>query len=290
MLHELVNPDLRVLIKPLGAELTSIRSRRDDLEYLWQGDPAFWAGQSYILFPIVGGLPDGGYRWHHAPYRMKPHGFARNSEFELLEQTKDRLTLRLNESDATLAQYPFRFELLITYALDGNRLLHGFTVINRSEGEMPFSIGGHPGFRCPLLPGEEMSDYRIEFECAETLASRVKTDGLLTGQTVPFLEHASTKPLTHDLFRNGAAILNGVKSNWLEIRNERNPHVIRVDFSGFPDLGIWSSANNGPFVCIEPWFGYDSAHGDAPDFEQKKGLLRLAAGKTFSCAYTMTFN
>lgn len=29
---------------------------------------------------------------------------------------------------------------------------------------MPFLIGGHPGFNCPMFAGEKYSDYWIEFE------------------------------------------------------------------------------------------------------------------------------
>ncbi len=289
MIHQIANADLTVRIKSLGAELTSIRSNHEDLEYLWQGDPKWWTGQSYILFPIIGGLVDGGYTLGGKPYRMNSHGFARNSEFVVSEQTESRIELHLTQNEKTLAQYPFRFDLYVTYELQGTTLRHGMRVVNGDNDVMPFSLGAHPGFNCPLLPGERMSDYRLEFEQKETLTSRVKTDGLLTGEVVPFLENAGTKPLEHALFKNGAAILKGVRSRWLDIRNTRNAHVIRVGLAGFPDLGIWSAANDGPYVCIEPWFGVDSTHGDEPSFEKKEGLVWLDAGKTFDCAYDMSF-
>lgn len=289
MVYEIGNECLKIKVKSLGAELTSIQAVEDGLEYLWQGDPAYWGGQSYILFPIIGGLPDDGYRYREQPYRMKSHGFARNTEFEIVEQTGTRLVFRMQESDKTLAQYPFRFELLISYAIEGNQLMHGLSVVNRGNGEMLFSIGAHPGFNCPLLPGESMTDYRLEFEREEDLEGRVKSGGLLTGERLPFLSGTRIKLLSHELFQNGAAILKGVRSNWLEIRNGRNKHVIRIQFGGFTDLGIWSSAGKGPFVCIEPWFGVDSTQGDFPDIERKEGILRLLAGKTFSCAYMMIF-
>lgn len=290
MIYGIENECLKIKVKTLGAELTSIQSGSGEMEYLWQGNPAYWSGQSYILFPVIGGLPDDGYQYRGQTYKMKSHGFARNTEFEMVEQTDARLVFRMQESAETLAQYPFRFELLVTYALEGNQLLHGFSVINRGGGQMIFSIGAHPGFNCPLLPGEFMMDYRLEFEKKEHLERRVKSGSLLSGEKLPFLSGSQILPLSHELFSTGAAILKGVQSNWLEIRNNRNPHVIRIQFGGFTDLGIWSSANNGPFLCIEPWFGVDSTKGDSPDFERKEGILRLAAGKTFSCAYVMTFS
>jgi galactose mutarotase-like enzyme len=290
MVYEIGNECLKIKVKSLGAELTSIRDEEDGLEYLWQGDPAYWSGQSYILFPIIGGLPEDAYRYKGQSFVMKSHGFARGTEFEMVEQTSARLVFRMRDSAETHAQYPFRFELLVTYAIEGNQLMHGLSVVNRGDGEMLFSIGAHPGFNCPLLPGESMEDYRLEFEREENLERREKSGGLLTGERHPFLVGSSIKPLSHELFQSGAAILKGVRSNWLEIRSTRNPHVIRIQFGGFTDLGVWSSAGNAPFVCIEPWFGVDSTKGDSPDFELKEGIVRLAAGKTFSCAYVMTFS
>ena len=34
---------------------------------------------------------------------------------------------------------------------------------------MPYCLGAHPGFLCPLNPGERFEDYRLEFEYEETL-------------------------------------------------------------------------------------------------------------------------
>jgi len=289
MIHQISNADLTVRIKSLGAELTGIRSNREFLEYLWQGDPKWWAGQSYILFPIIGGLVDGRYTIDGKSFEMKAHGFARTLEFEVAEQSETRLVLHLGQSAITLAQYPFAFDLFVSYELDGISLRHGMRVVNRSDVTLPFSLGAHPGFNCPLLPGEKMSDYRMDFELNETLTRRNKRNGLLTGEVAPFLENACTMPLDHALFKQDAAILKGVRSNWLEIRNACNSHVIRVGLSGFTDLGIWSAANDAPFVCIEPWFGVDSTQGDDPAFEKKEGLIWLDAGKTFDCAYDMSF-
>lgn len=33
---------------------------------------------------------------------------------------------------------------------------------------MPFFIGGHPGFNCPLFEGEDYTDYYLEFEKMES--------------------------------------------------------------------------------------------------------------------------
>ena len=50
----LSNDILTVEVSAHGAELQSIR--KGDVEYLWQGDPAFWGRRSPVLFPIVGSV------------------------------------------------------------------------------------------------------------------------------------------------------------------------------------------------------------------------------------------
>ena len=53
MVHYIENDYLKVGVKDFGAELTSVKSKKSSFEFLWQGDPNVWGGQSPILFPIV---------------------------------------------------------------------------------------------------------------------------------------------------------------------------------------------------------------------------------------------
>jgi Galactose mutarotase and related enzymes len=288
MIDYIKNNKLQIGVKRLGAELTSIKTVEDNLEFLWQGDKKYWGGQAYILFPIIGGLPDNKYELDGKTYEMKSHGFARGSEFELFEKSEDRIVYRLKYSEDTLKQYPFRFDFFVSYTIKDNILYEGFKVVNLDEKEMLFSVGGHPGFNCPLYENEKMEDYWIAFEKSETLQSRIKKEGLLNGEKVYFMEKENKKLLEHSLFYAGAAILDGVQSEWLELRNSKNNRVIRVDFSGFTYLGIWSSANDGPYVCIEPWYGIDSTKGESYDLTKKEGLQRLQAGGCFERAFSIT--
>lgn len=53
----LKNEHCAVTVTDAGAMLRSLV--RDGREYLWQGNPAYWAGQAPVCFPIVGVLPKG---------------------------------------------------------------------------------------------------------------------------------------------------------------------------------------------------------------------------------------
>ena len=49
---KLENNDLTVEIAELGAQLHSIRRNDNQIEYLWQGDPASWKTSSTNSFPF----------------------------------------------------------------------------------------------------------------------------------------------------------------------------------------------------------------------------------------------
>jgi galactose mutarotase-like enzyme len=103
-----------------------------------------------ILFPICGNLPANTYTLNGQSYTLKQHGFARELPWEVVDQaTDDRasITLSLTSNDQTRAVYPFDFQLLFTYTLEGNKLIAHQRYVNHSDSPMPFSAGFHPYFR-----------------------------------------------------------------------------------------------------------------------------------------------
>ena len=63
MLKKIENDYLSAEINELGAELFSIKSKKTNIEYLWQGDSKYWSGRSTVLFPICGRLFSGKYTY-----------------------------------------------------------------------------------------------------------------------------------------------------------------------------------------------------------------------------------
>ena len=143
------NEKLCVRVSSLGAELRSVRGA-DGTEYLWQGDERFWRGRATNIFPYVGRLTEDSYLWRGARYKMGRHGFARGSEFTAEAATDTRLILSLRAGEATRESYPFDFKFSLIYELSGDTLRQTYCVENRGEGDMPFGLGGHPGFNVPL--------------------------------------------------------------------------------------------------------------------------------------------
>ncbi len=104
---------LTVEISSFGAELKSII--KDDIEFLWQGDPKYWKRSSPVLFPIVGRLLDDEYIYNNKTYKLTQHGFARDCEFMLVKKTNKEGIYLLKENNEILKKYPFKFNLSIGY-------------------------------------------------------------------------------------------------------------------------------------------------------------------------------
>ena len=156
------NEYLRLTVDPHGAQMMELATGKGT-QLLWGGDAKYWADRAPVLFPFVGRLTGGQYRLHGKVYPMSIHGFAAASEFSVLEQSADTVTLALRDNEETLRQYPLHFEFLVRYALHGRELEIGYTVRNPNAEELPFGIGGHPGFRVPLCAGTAFEDYYLRF-------------------------------------------------------------------------------------------------------------------------------
>lgn len=103
-----------------------------------------------ILFPICGNLPNNTYTHHGQSYTLKQHGFARDLPWEVIAQTTEScasLSLSLESNTTTYAVYPFDFQFVLTYQLQGNRLNILLQFTNHAAEKMPFSVGFHPYFQ-----------------------------------------------------------------------------------------------------------------------------------------------
>ncbi len=284
MQNTIGNSVLSVSVKRQGAEWCALKAA-DGTEYLWQADPAVWGRHAPLLFPIVGKLVQGRYRFEGKEYEMKPHGFARDMDFELVDSTASSLTYQLQSSPATQVQYPFDFSLKRHYGLSGNVVEITTEVTNRGEKVMPFSIGEHPAFALNWGAGDKVEDYALKFEKPERLNMRLlDANGLLTDQSERILSNKNVLPLRRDLFDRDALIFLKLKSQRVSLCSRRHPRGVTVEFAGYPHLGIWAKPG-AKFVCIEPWYGHaDPANHDG-ELMNKPGIIRLDPGQVFSCVW-----
>ncbi len=283
------NSDLHVAIKADGAELDSIRHKHHQLEYLWQGDAAFWGKKSPVLFPIVGGLKDNAFLYDGKTYHLPRHGFARDKTFTVEKKSADAATFLLVSDEKSLENYPFPFEFRLHYAVEDNTLRVTYAVTNTGHGTMYFSVGGHPAFRVPLVAETDYTDYAIVLDAAETIGRySLSKNGLLELNPDPFLQNADNIPLHPSLFYEDAVVLKYLSAKSMAIVSDKTPHGLRMTFEEFPYFGIWA-AKDAPFVCLEPWCGIADSVNTAQELTKKEGINALASGAVFERTWAVAF-
>ncbi|MCG3660200.1 aldose 1-epimerase family protein [Aliarcobacter butzleri] len=280
MNYEIKNSFITAQIKSFGAELNSLKKCDENFEYIWQANSKYWARHSPVLFPIVGRLKEDSYFYKNKKYSLSQHGFARDKEFEIVQNEADFIEFRLKSDEKSLDFYPFFFELDIGYKLDKNSLIVSYKVKNKSDEKMYFSIGAHPAFNT------QVGDF-LEFENIKTTKRYFLDEkGLIYKNEDLNLEN-SKLCLDKDLFKDDALVFNDSNIKQITLKNIENKSRVKVKFDNFPYLGIWSKPNDAPFVCIEPWFGVADEENANQKIEDKKGILSLEKEEEFFCFYTI---
>jgi galactose mutarotase-like enzyme len=274
--HTITSNGLSATVLAHGAELCSLKTA-DGLELVWQAGPE-WRRHAPLLFPIVGRLKND--QLHHAgkSYPMTQHGFARDSRFEWVERGGDFCRLTLTDNSETRSRYPFAFRFIVTYTLREADLDVAFEIENPGDEILPASVGGHPAFNWPLLPGTAKESYHLQFSNEEPAPIRRLKDGLLRAEPVPSPIAGKTLALSERLFDDDAIILDRLASNSVRYTGDRGP-ALEISWQEFRELGIWSKPGGAPFLCIEPWRGFASPSAFDGEFSSKPGLMHIKPGE-----------
>ncbi len=279
MNYTIKNDILTVEIAKLGAELMSIK--KDGVEYLWQGNPEYWSGRAYNLFPTCGRMVDGKYTYKGNIYEMKIHGIVRYFDCEVYEKADDRIVFILESNEETKKIYPFSFKFFAEFILEGNKLITKYTAINTGETILPCTFGGHPGFNVPLDNGD-FTDYYLEFseecEIKEAFFSHSgKVEGLLRDKKYIDLEHS--------LFDNDSFFVTGA-ADTVTLKSDLSNRSVTVSYPGFKYLGVWHMPKtDSPYVCIEPWYGSPANPGAYADIETMQDMFHLKPNEEKSVSF-----
>jgi galactose mutarotase-like enzyme len=260
----------RVVIAPhRGAIVTSFRIGEREVLYMDEAtlhDPAKNVrGGIPVLFPTPGKLE--GDRWQHAGRggSMKQHGFARTESWQVRAVARDsaRVSLELDSSDRTRAQFPWAFHAELDFSLDRTRLRIDFELTNRDSTPLPFALGYHPYFSV-----EDKAQLRIDTRATRAFDNVAKQTRPFTGfdfsapeVDLHLLDHGSSETALH--FGDGA----------------------RLALHASPEFALWVvwSLMERPFVCVEPW----TAPGNALNTGDR--LLELEPGATHTSFVELEF-
>ena len=290
-METLQNEFLTVEVSDLGAELQSIKDA-DEHEYLWQGDDKYWGRRSPILFPIVCGLYQGTYRTEGGTFQLGRHGFARDMEHALLNQTARELTFELRSSDETRAVWPYDFALRTTFSLEGRRVRHAVSVRNTGKETLRFGLGFHPGFTLPFDDKHTDADYDILFDTVESpLCLNTAPNGLIGAAPDYYLARNVTRiPLSAELFARDSHCMVNLKSKSICVLERDTGRRIRVDIENFPYTLIWSTPQKPMrFICVEPWHSIPGEDDGPIEWAQKPCAASLEPDEVWQTALDMAF-
>ncbi|HAB8657906.1 TPA_asm: aldose 1-epimerase family protein [Listeria monocytogenes] len=286
---KLENEVLLVEMKTAGAELTRIFHKDTGLEYLWNTDSKFWGRHSPVLFPTVGRLVEDTYLVDGKPYHLGQHGFARDRDFQVIEQTEKSVRFELDADEDSLAVYPYKFKLSIIYTIEKNTVAVSYEVENTDNKRIYFSIGAHPAFNLPLTDGTTFEDYYLDFGTEENLETLCLEGPYRSGEIKKVVDKpAQYLPLSYDLFKNDALIFEALKQKEMTIKSDKTPHFVKVSFPEFPFVGVWTAKPGTPFLCIEPWYGIADGAGESVELRDKAGIEHLEPEAVFASEYEIT--
>lgn len=288
-LYTISNEHLTVTVSSRAAELQSIRGA-DGVEYLWQGDPAYWSDRAPTLFPLIARQKEGCYCFGGKRYPIRIHGLSPYADFSCTQHSGSALELTMRDTPETLRQYPWHFRFTVRFRLEEARLWVEYCVENRDETQMYFAIGGHPGFRVPLAEGLTFTDYRLRFSApCRPMRVGFTPEVLVSGIDTPYpLDGDNAIPLRHTLFHDDAIVLRDTCREVI-LESRKDPHRVVVSFPEMPYVGFWHAVDtDAPYVCIEPWSALPGRSDAITELAAQPDLTVLAAGQAHHSSWSIS--
>jgi len=244
--HRLIDreTDAEVLIAPLrGGMVTAFRIGDDQLLYLDRATLRDHAqnvrGGIPILFPVAGRLSHDSFPVEGERVAMSQHGFARRMPWRVNgidTSSAASLSLTLDATDTTLAQWPFRFQVTFEYRLRDGALAIRQRFSNNGDRPMPIHPGLHPYFRV---------------ENGQKSTARVLTNGTTARDT----RSGATLPLTLPIDLAAGEVDLQILDNSGPTVGLQRPHKASLSLALDPTQAIvtvWTLPGRD-FVCVEPW-------------------------------------
>ncbi|MBP0955907.1 MAG: aldose 1-epimerase family protein [Oscillospiraceae bacterium] len=278
MQYTIRSDKLTAVIDSFGGELHSLKDTAGN-EYIWTAEDV-WKRHAPLLFPFVCNTKSKKYTVNGKEYALSNHGFARDTEFGGKSVQGDRVTLTICSDEGTKAKYPFDFEFSVTYALSGDRLSVTMEAKNTGDNDMPFFVGGHPGFLCPFEADKDSSfeDYDVVYEKNETITQDE------FGVTV--LDNGNKVGVTRELFKNDVFMKDKPDSSKVSLVSRKSGKAVTVSYDNSGCIAVWSPYDDrGHFVCLESWASAPVYCCDTEELTEMPHAKHIAPGESYSFSF-----
>ena len=284
------NEYLSLTVTTWGAQIKSVVRKCDNVEHMWQADPAVWGYHAPILFPHAGKVVDNKIEAKGKVYESGQHGFARLMEHEFVDQTADTIVLELCSSPETLEKFPYEFRLVSTFTLENDTVHHTLTVENLDSEVLPFGIGYHPAFTCPFDDKHVATDYELRFSEVESpICINNLPYGLMHGDIYHLSANITSIPVDEHLFDNDSHCMVNLQSETLGLYEKDTGRGVVCSIKAFPYCLLWSKPGAPKFVCIEPWMSLPSPENGGYEWSEKPAAAILAPGESYSTTMSTAF-
>lgn len=258
------NPYASFTCTTKGAELISYTDQ-DGHQYIWQKNDQYWDKVSPILFPYIGSDIDF-INYGTESYPMLHLGLIKDMDFQITKKGAHSVTLSTMSNEETKQYYPYDFEFSVTFRLRETELEISYTVSNLNKSDMPFLIGGHTNFLCPMEADEKLEEYCLSF--ADTDKEDI--------------------PLTHQMFDSGTNLYDQFTERKVKL-HKNFEHGVVFQFPDFPQLGLWSPPKkNAPFICFQPWCAGTVDELSQKDIAKRKYVQILSSHQSKMYRFSFT--
>ncbi|ADY13565.1 aldose 1-epimerase [Sphaerochaeta globosa] len=273
-------------ISEVGAEIHSLYNTHTNIQYIFDGNPVYWARHTPLLFPVTGPLKDGKVQAKGKTYAMPVNGFARDLQFDVVTQKKNEATFVLHANEQTRAFYPYEFSLTVTHTLLDNG--YSSKAVITAKEALSCTFGWHPAFSLAMNgPDAPLQSYYIEFETQESADRLYPVQGIFAKQA-GFLDKQSTLALSLQELDKGPIVLNGLKSRFVSLKSKNGKAGVTIDRGDLPTLVIWTKEKaQAPYVCVEPMYSFQDASRKS-ELSEMEGMMHLAQGESRTFCNTFT--
>jgi len=191
--------------------------------------------------PISGGIPHCFPQF--GPGQIQQHGFARNMDWEVLEQKDTRAVFRLSQSDYTMAMWPHKFEAKYTVTLKDTCLSTELCVTNTDNAPFDFTAALHSYWSISGIDNVKISSPAFT---GATYLDKMQNPPANVASTTPEITISAETDAVYAEVSGDVQLVDSGRSRPLTISNQ----------IGWSDTVIWNPYGDegmgyDSFVCIE---------------------------------------
>lgn len=232
----------------------------------WELEDKAWKGGWPFCFPICG---------RNTCNTLPMHGFAAHMHWQVIEKSKDKITLQLSDTLETRKNYPYVFRLTLAYEIKPGQLTCLQTCENLSDEAMPYYAGFHPYF---LTPIQDKDGIQVDFKAIGRKQYNSELTDIIGDLPPLMLPKKITDPSLNEqlslVIENKTALIypDGMKV-LMEVKGLEREQM-------FPYVQMYTQPTK-PFFCIEPWMNFPNA------LNHKEKLFKLEPKTTEHALLTL---